>query len=394
MKKTTELKQAVEAQRKKVQELEAAEKFEDAAKEARGLNDLIDQYTIAQALERSEFEAFVNAATPAAKAETVDAEKVTRRALNRLTFGAVMKYGAPTEQEKSAMDAIKDRTAFYDQVGQQGAVLEKGGYLLPEAQESQITEFRRTRQPLKGFTRVVSVNARTGTIPTASEEKGVLTNFSEFEEIKKSDLDFGQIKYDIKDYGDIIPIARQLIQDIDVDIVGFIGQRFAKKAVNTENAQIVAALNKINKTDLKDVAGIRTALNVTLDPAISAGATIFTNQSGFDYLDRLVDKQGRPLLTASLADGTRKLFAGRPVQVLRDDLLALDGKKLPFLIGSMADYLTFFDKKGIEVALSEEAGFTSYQILLRAVERFGLTVMDAASMVYGQIDPSTAPKEV
>lgn len=348
MKKTTELKQAVESQRKKVQELEAAENFEDAAKEARGLNDLIDQYTTAQALERSEFEAFVNAATPAAKAETVDAEKVTRRALNRLTFGAVIKYGAPTEQEKSAMDAIKDRTAIYDQVGQQGAVL----------------------------------------------EKGMLINFSEFEEIKKSDLDFGQIKYEIKDYGDIIPIARQLIQDIDFDIVGFFGQRFAKKAVNTENAQIVAALNKINKADLKGAAGIRTALNVTLDPAISAGAKIFTNQSGFDYLDQLVDKQGRPLLSASLADDTCKLFSGRPVKVLRDDLLALDGKKLPFLIGSMVDYLNFFDKKGIEIALSEDAGFTSYQILLRAVERFGLTVMDAASMVYGQIDPSTAPKEV
>ena len=47
----------------------------------------------------------------------------------------------------------------------------------------------------------------------------------------------------------------------------YLRQWIAKKSIATRNYLILQEINKLTKVDLKDYKGIKTALNVTLDPA-------------------------------------------------------------------------------------------------------------------------------
>lgn len=268
---------------------------------------------------------------------------------------------------------------------------EKGGYLVPEEQANTLKELRRTQIALKDYCNVVPVNTMSGKFPVATDQKGLLTNFEELTEIGQSEITFAQQTWEVKDYGDIIPVSNTLLEDTNLPLVEIIGSNFVKKAVNTENAEILKLL-KTAKTKItgKDYKDLITALNVKLDPAIANTAVIVTNQSGFDYLDKLEDKNGRPLLTTDLSDPSKKLFKSKRVLPLTDGVLPQDAKKYPFYVGDLVEFVNFYDRKGIEIARSTEAGFTKNATLLRTIERFDVKTVDTESVVYVTIPEPTA----
>lgn len=267
---------------------------------------------------------------------------------------------------------------------------EKGGYLVPEEQANTLKELRRTQIALKDYCNVVSVNTMSGKFPVATDQKGLLTNFEELTEIGQSEITFAQQFWEVKDYGDIIPVSNTLLEDTNLPLVEIIGSNFVKKAVNTENAEILKLLKTV-KTKMagKDYKDLITALNVKLDPAIANTAVIVTNQSGFDHLDKLEDKNGRPLLTEDLTDTTKKLFKGKRVLVLTDEVLPQDAKKYPFYVGDLVEFVNFYDRKGVEIARSTEAGFTKNATLLRVIERFDAKATDEEAVVYVTIPETT-----
>lgn len=159
-----------------------------------------------------------------------------------------------------------------------------------------------------------------------------------------------------------------------------------KKSVNTRNKKIIELLKTLSPTQVADYTGITDALNVTLDPAISAGAIILTNQTGFNYLDKLVDKQNRPLLEISLQNATQKLYKGRKVVVVSDALLPMNAQKAPVFVGMLGEFVKIFDRQQLEVALSEEAGFTKNATLLRAIERFDVKKVDEKAVAYLELN--------
>lgn len=267
---------------------------------------------------------------------------------------------------------------------------EKGGYLVPEEQANTLKELRRTQIALKDYCNVVSVNTMSGKFPVATDQKGLLTNFEELTEIGQSEITFAQQSWEVKDYGDIIPVSNTLLEDTNLPLVEIIGSNFVKKAVNTENAEILKLLKTV-KTKMagKDYKDLITALNVKLDPAIANTAVIVTNQSGFDHLDKLEDKNGRPLLTEDLTDTTKKLFKGKRVLVLTDEVLPQDAKKYPFYVGDLVEFVNFYDRKGVEIARSTEAGFTKNATLLRVIERFDAKATDEEAVVYVTIPETT-----
>jgi HK97 family phage major capsid protein len=395
MKKSVEMKKIFDAMKKSIEGLQAEGKIADAKAKLPELKDLQDKLEVQIGVERAEQAQFFNGGAAPLKNQIDALDKAERqhmrnRIFNKLVFGAVS--GAKLDDEEKA---YLDRTKFtrmdarmYDASGtpgQVGATPEKGGYLIPAEQFAQVLEFRRDYTALKDLCTVRPAGSRSGTQPTIGEEDGQLANFEELNEITKSDIDFGQLKYEIKDYGDIIPVARQLLQDIDVDLIGLIGTRFARKAINTENAQILAKMSALTAAAATSYKDISRTLNLTLDPAISDGAQIITNQSGFQYLDDLTDNEGRPMLTTSIADPTQKMFKGRKIVVLKNSLLVNDtatsGKVgIPFYIGSLADYCHFFDRVGVEIATSDQAGFTVNAIYIRAIERFDTVVADSAAL--------------
>lgn len=196
------------------------------------------------------------------------------------------------------------------------------------------------------------------------------------------DLKFAQKSWAVKDYGLLIPVANQFIEDTDVNIVDYIGKEFVKASVRTENKAIITEFKKLEANTIKGVDGLLEALNVTLDPAIAENAKIITNQTSFNYLDTLEDKQGRKLLQPCLADPTKMMLRNKIIEVFADEeLTPKTSNNLTFYVGDAEEYLNFYEKKGIEVATSAEAGFKEYATWLRVVERFDVGVVDDKALV-------------
>lgn len=382
MKKSDELKKIIDELKDKADKLQQAEQYDDAARVADELRDAVRDYKVARAMEEAEATNFVATATPATAKSMISDAVMRNRVFNKLVLGRKL-----NEEEQ----------AFLNEAGTPGQVETtpgKGGYLVPQEQIAQLLELRRAYTQLKGYTNVQVALSNAGKQPTVGTETGTLTAFDELNEIHQGDIDFGQLEYAIKDYGDIIPVSNSLLQDVDLNLMGIIGQRFARKAVNTENAQILAKLAAItdSPTAISSYKGITKALNVTLDPAFYANAKIFTNQDGFEWMSELEDGQNRPLLVPDVVAPDTYRFRGKEVVVISNSILGTSEtgtgtvtRKAPMYIGSMSDFLAFFERKGVEVAVSDQAGFTQNATLIRAIERFDTVVTDAAAMKSYQV---------
>ena len=379
MKKSDELKKIIDELKDKADKLQQAEQYDDAARVADELRDAVRDYKVARAMEEAEATNFVATATPATAKSMISDAVMRNRVFNKLVLGRKL-----NEEEQAFLNAAGTP-------GQVETTPGKGGYLVPQEQIAQFLELRRAYTQLKGYTNVQVALSNAGKQPTVGTETGTLTAFDELNEIHQGDIDFGQLEYAIKDYGDIIPVSNSLLQDADLNLMGIIGQRFARKAVNTENAQILAKLAAItdSPTAISSYKGITKALNVTLDPAFYANAKIFTNQDGFEWMSELEDGQNRPLLMPDVVAPDTYRFRGKEVVVISNSILETSEtgtgtvtRKAPMYIGSMSDFLAFFERKGVEVAVSDQAGFTKNATLIRAIERFDTVVADAAMKSY------------
>lgn len=364
MKKSDELKKTINELKAQIEDLQQKEQFKDAAKLADELTDTIDNYKTELAKEQAELTDIMTGASAINKHYSVDDSAMRRRIFNKRLFGRSL------NDEEIAFENAAGTP------GQVGATPEKGGYLVPEEQIAQLREYRKAYTELKNLCHVQTANSTTGKMPTLGDESGKLTSFEELNAIKQSDFDFGQLTYTIKDYGDIIPVSNQLIADADVDIMSIIGQRFARKAVNTENAEILGLLSGLSATALTGYKNVIKALNVDLDPAYYANAKILTNQDGFEWLSELEDGQSRPLLIPDVTAPDTYRFRGKEIVVVSNNVMATTSKKVPFYIGSISDYVAFFQRKGVEVAVSDQFLFDKYATALRCVERFGVIADD------------------
>lgn len=267
----------------------------------------------------------------------------------------------------------------------QSALVEKveedGGYLVPKEQRTQIEELKRQLIPLKQYCNVVPVATLSGSMPLEVDANDELINFDEMEEINQSDIKFGQVKWLLNDYGDIIPISNSLLQDEKANLTNYVGARFSKKAVKTENKKILEVLSKSKKVEGEDYKTIQTALNKELGPSISANAIIITNQDGYDYLDSLTDSNNRPLMSDSLTVEGAKTFKGKIVVVLSNQHFSSTASKLTFYVGDLSSAVAFFDRQVYEMAVSKEAGFTKNATFMRVIERFDVQSIDNKAMV-------------
>ena len=95
-----------------------------------------------------------------------------------------------------------------------------------------------------------------------------------------------------------------------------------------------------------------------------------------------------------LAIGTNNI----PVMVVPNEVLASTAadtaKKIPFKIGSLADYARIFDRQKMSIAVSYEASVTDFNAfeqdmtLFRAIDRLDCEVLDDKAIVNGYISVS------
>lgn len=375
MRKSVEMKKQLDALKNEIKTLQAAGKVNEAHGKLDELNTMKNAVTVQEAIEQEEMENF--AGNPLEHTVTVDNSVMKNRVFNKQILNMPL-----TEDEK------KYATNAVGTPGQAGGIKSKGGYLLPEEQFNRLIEYRRGLIALKDLCEVISVTRRSGSIPTTVEDDSELINFDELNDISKKDINFAQISYNVGTYGEIIPVANELLEDIDIDLISVIGRRFVRKGINTENSKIIALLQTLTPKAGDSYDDIKTALNVSLDPAISATAVIITNQNGFDYLDQVKLDNGLPLLQPVLTDPTKKQLSGRIIHVVKNERLSDVSGAHPFFVGDMAEFCKFFDREQVTVDLSTDAGFNMNAAMLRAIERFDVQKADVKAMVYLQITPA------
>lgn len=375
MRKSVEMKKQLDALKNEIKTLQAAGKVNEAHGKLDELNTMKNAVTVQEAIEQEEMENF--AGNPLEHTVTVDNSVMKNRVFNKQILNMPL-----TEDEK------KYATNAVGTPGQAGGIKSKGGYLLPEEQFNRLIEYRCGLIALKDLCEVIPVTRRSGSIPTTVEDDSELINFDELNDISKKDINFAQISYNVGTYGEIIPVANELLEDIDIDLISVIGRRFVRKGINTENSKIIALLQTLTPKAGDSYDDIKTALNVSLDPAISATAVIITNQNGFDYLDQVKLDNGLPLLQPVLTDPTKKQLSGRIIHVVKNERLSDVSGAHPFFVGDMAEFCKFFDREQVTVDLSTDAGFNMNAAMLRAIERFDVQKADVKAMVYLQITPA------
>ena len=414
MKKSDELRKTVDELQAQIENLQQEGKTAEARKLVPEMDNAVAMFKAAKEMEAADFSNFSLGARPAQHRES--RERIRNRAFNKLLFGkrltdaerrayyndgddsvsggsgtdtVTVTGGDDTVSGGSGTDTVTGGGDSSNSLtGQIEGTDSKGGYLVPVEQLPILREFRKAYAQLRNYCHVVQANSTSGKWPTLGEESGLLVNFTELDQIQESDFEFGQASYSISDYGDIIPVSNQLIKDANVNIMGIVGQRLARKAVNTENSAILGLLSTglTNPSTISNYKGLTKALNVDLDPIYYANTKIFTNQDGFQWMSELQDAQNRPLLVPDVTAPDTFRFRGKPVVVLPNSVLASSEAAgatpayAPFYIGNMADYVMFFERQGVEIAVSTEYLFAKYGTALRCVVRFGVAADDTSAL--------------
>ncbi|HGH7181600.1 TPA: phage major capsid protein [Bacillus luti] len=380
-KREQELRQKVADLKAKAEEFNNSGKYEDAKakiEEAKNAKNELDNYLAMNQIKVPEPVNSQTGAMPPAPVKNEDASY-------KEVFMKAIRGQNLSHEESSIMQEYK--AALSENKG------EDGGYIVPEDITTTINQLKQTTDSLEQYVNVqpVSTNkgARTLEKRAASTPFAPLSEYGNPNAMKEiSSPQFDRIPFAIDDYAGFLPVPNDLLSDTDQALEAYLRQWIAKKSVATRNYLILQEINKLTKVDLKDYNGLKTTLNVTLDPIFAASANIVTNQDGFNYLDQLEDKNGRPLLQPDPTNPTRKLFAGKPVIVLSNKTIATDGEgKAPFIVGDLKEAIVLWDRQQLSIDMTKEGGnaWRSNTTEFRAIEREDVTLWDAEAVVYGQI---------
>lgn len=263
---------------------------------------------------------------------------------------------------------------------------ENGGYLVPKDVQTKINEYRRAFISLKDH-----VDVRNVVVPAGSEvyektsQLAPLTNMTELGEIAEMDgSTFENISYQVKNYGGILPVSRFLLQDTPENLLAYLAKWFMKKQVVTENKEILAVLNSLEKKSITKVDEIKTAMNVTLDPSFLDNTKVITNQSGFDILDTLKDKNNKYLLQEVVTEPTKRTLFGKEVVVLPDTQFPKESDgTFPLYVGDLHEAVRVYSLNTLEVLSTDVGGkaFTRNSYDTRLITRFDVKAVDKEAVV-------------
>lgn len=260
-----------------------------------------------------------------------------------------------------------------------------GGLLVPQDIQTRINELRRSLVPLSDLFAVENVSFLSGSrVVDTAPNKG-FTKIDEMDEIPQDDKPaFRKIPYKVEDYALILPVSNDLLRDTDEALLAYISRWLAKKQIITENNLLVTKLAALDTgaaaaTETDVVKVLKTALNKTLDPAISATAHFVTNQDGFNALDQLVDGNKRPLLQPDPTGSTGKLLFGRGITVVSNGILKTATSKAPIYFGDFTQYATLFRRQPLEIASTDIGGnaWKTNSTEVRAITRLDAQVFDS-----------------
>ncbi|WP_026908949.1 phage major capsid protein [Paucisalibacillus globulus] len=299
-------------------------------------------------------------------------------------------------EEAEMLEGFKVEARLSEQTG------EDGGYIVPEDITTAINELKQTVDNLEQYVTVEPVKTNKGA--RTLEKRADSTPFKPLSEYgdpnAMSEIEspqFSRLPYEIEDYAGFLPVSNDLLADTDQALEAYLRRWISKKSKATRNSLILAVLNSLTKKTITGnvVDGIKKVLNVELDPAFSAVASIFTNQDGFNYLDTLKDNDGKYLLQDDVTSPTGKSIKGRPVVTLSNKTIATTAEGLaPFIVGDLKEAIVLWDRQQLSIDMTKVGGnaWRTNSTEFRAIEREDVTKWDEEAVVFAQFDIDPVPE--
>ena len=272
-----------------------------------------------------------------------------------------------------------------------------GGYTVPEDIVTRIEQYRESKASLLNLVTVVPVSTNKGqrTFKKRAQQTG-FTKVGEGAKIgAKGTPQFERISYEIDKYAGYFPVTNEVLDDSDANLANVLIEWIGDESRVTANKLILEQIATKSAVDLKDMDGIKKAVNVTLGQAFKGSIKIVTNDDGLQYLDTLKDGNDRYLLAPMPGDVmamTLQVGAQRvPVEVIPNSDMPTESGKIPFVIGDLKEGIVYWNRKQMNIKISDVAvvgDLNAYEedlTLYRAIEREDVTTRDTEAFVNGYI---------
>lgn len=386
-KEMRELLNKINAKKAEIKALVADGKIEDATSAKAELKDLQKSFDILADLDDD------------------DAQNAQQQAQQGMAQTAAGEKNGLAKQVKAFTNAIKAAWKKTDISPEDKEILnamsegsdEDGGLTVPKDIKTKIKELRRSEDALETLVNVEHVTTNSGS--RVIEREADQTPFDNVDEAAEfpdvSTPQFENVDYKIKKKGGILKFTQELLGDTAENIMNYLKKWIAKKAKATRNFMIIAKIKEICKGLEVTVTGLdnlKDIFNVMLDPAIALGAVVVTNQSGFNFLDKLKDEKGNYILQKDPTQATKKLLFGEyPVIKLSNKTLQNIDGKAPIICGDLKEAITIFDRETLTIDISNLAAgmWERDQTGIKVRERLDIQTVDADAVVMGLAAVST-----
>lgn len=386
-KEMRELLNRINAKKAEIKALVADGKIEDATSAKEELKDLQKSFDILADLDDD------------------DAQNAQQQAQQGTAQTAAGEKNGLAKQVKAFTNAIKAAWKKTDISPEDKEILnamsegsdEDGGLTVPKDIKTKIKELRRSEDALETLVNVEHVTTNSGS--RVIEREADQTPFDNVDEAAEfpdvSTPQFENVDYKIKKKGGILKVTQELLSDTTENIMNYLKKWIAKKAKATRNFMIIAKIKEICKGLEVTVTGLdnlKDIFNVMLDPAIALGAVVVTNQSGFNFLDKLKDEKGNYILQKDPTQATKKLLFGEyPVIKLSNKTLQNIDGKAPIICGDLKEAITIFDRETLTIDISNLAAgmWERDQTGIKVRERLDIQTVDADAVVMGLATVST-----
>lgn len=391
-KEMRELLNKINAKKAEIKALVADGKIEDAASAKEELKKLQASFDILADLEDDEAQQAQQQAAEG-NAQTAGNEKNgLAKQIKAFTnaIKAAWKKTEVTPEDREILNAMSEGSD------------EDGGLTVPKDIKTQIKELRRSEDALENLVNVERVTTKSGT--RVIEREADQTPFDNVEEAAEfpevSTPQFDSIDYKAKKKGGILKVTQELLSDTAENIMGYLKKWIAKKSKATRNFMIIAKIKEICaglEVPVTGLDSLKDIFNVMLDPAIALGSVVVTNQSGFNFLDKLKDEKGNYILQKDPTQATKRLLFGEyPVIRLSNKTLQNVNGKAPIICGDLKEAITIFDRETLTIDISNLAAgmWEKDQTGIKVRERLDIQTVDADAVVMGLATVATTGTDV
>lgn len=391
-KEMRELLNKINAKKAEIKALVADGKIEDAASAKEELKKLQASFDILADLEDDEAQQAQQQAAEG-NAQTAGNEKNgLAKQIKAFTnaIKAAWKKTEVTPEDREILNAMSEGSD------------EDGGLTVPKDIKTQIKELRRSEDALENLVNVERVTTKSGT--RVIEREADQTPFDNVEEAAEfpevSTPQFDSIDYKVKKKGGILKVTQELLSDTAENIMGYLKKWIAKKSKATRNFMIIAKIKEICaglEVPVTGLDSLKDIFNVMLDPAIALGSVVVTNQSGFNFLDKLKDEKGNYILQKDPTQATKRLLFGEyPVIRLSNKTLQNVNGKAPIICGDLKEAITIFDRETLTIDISNLAAgmWEKDQTGIKVRERLDIQTVDADAVVMGLATAATTGTDV